>query len=382
MRKFLYILPLFISCISFPTSYDRIEPDKVRLLDFVYEPAEAVPGDTVSVKAIFSGRKIMPTDLTWKISYTVVTNLYGVNTALDTHLLEQNAQLCSFSDSTTCISFDMVIPDDILQKNPTIPENWQSELPDEFVNSIPEPFRSMDKKTILDSIHSLANLVNETDENLLQLITGNDNTLSTVLPHLLQALSVQIRLYAQIKGAHTIQSNYIVRYNNRFSKLSQTGIYSNINPVIDSIGVYKVKGKNLFSYNPEKNKHNFFRLYETHETVDDAPAIPIEKGYSYFLAAFTSQKDKEMTIEGNIMEEQHWTQWYYQLDATETEGVSVDDYMDIGGMGDSVSQLIVPADKRIKSFVLWLKVTDRLLNVINRPQGSTVKEFKGRFEYR
>ena len=101
MRKFLYILPLFISCISFPTSYDRIEPDKVRLLDFIYEPAEAAPGDTVSVKAIFSGKKIMPEDLTWKISYTVVTNLYGVNTALDTHLLEQNAQLCSLNKSAS-----------------------------------------------------------------------------------------------------------------------------------------------------------------------------------------------------------------------------------------------------------------------------------------
>ena len=43
-------ITLLIGCAEFPTAYSRIEPEKVRLLDFIYEPAEAAPGDTVLLK--------------------------------------------------------------------------------------------------------------------------------------------------------------------------------------------------------------------------------------------------------------------------------------------------------------------------------------------
>ena len=82
------------------------------------------------------------------------------------------------------------------------------------------------------------------------------------------------------------------------------------------------------------------------------------------------------------MTEDHWTSWYYKLDPEETEGVSRDDFMDIVSMGDPISLFITPASRKIKTFTLWLEVTDRLLNVVNRPQGSMVKEVRGKFRYK
>ena len=130
MRKNIYIVALlFLGCSTFPTSYNRIESDKVRLIDFIYEPSEAAPGDTVTIKAIFSGKEITPEELSWKVSTRVVKNIYGMDTAFDIHPLQYKTEQCYFSDNTSCISVEMVIPEDILYQSPMIPDDWQSGLP-------------------------------------------------------------------------------------------------------------------------------------------------------------------------------------------------------------------------------------------------------------
>ena len=40
-------LLLLAGCTDFPTKYSVIEDENTRLIDFIYEPAEAAPGDTV-----------------------------------------------------------------------------------------------------------------------------------------------------------------------------------------------------------------------------------------------------------------------------------------------------------------------------------------------
>ena len=75
------------------------------------------------------------------------------------------------------------------------------------------------------------------------------------------------------------------------------------------------------------------------------------------------------------------TQWYFQLNPKEIAGVSPYDYMNINNRGNFIDKLYPPADEKVKTFTLWLEVSDSLCNEINRPQGSTVEEVQGRFEY-
>ena len=57
----------FLSCSSlFPTNYDRIDAERVRILDYIYNPAEAAPGERVKVFAVFAGAgdSLNPEDIT------------------------------------------------------------------------------------------------------------------------------------------------------------------------------------------------------------------------------------------------------------------------------------------------------------------------------
>ena len=254
--------------------------------------------------------------------------------------------------------------------------------PDEIVNALPAGVKSLKKSEMLNIIELMAKQTKNANEAELAQISQNYPDIVEALPLLLQYLTVPIRLFAKIENAHTIRSEYSVRYNNCFTRLPDSHVYVNNNPVIDSVGIYKVKGAHKVTYDPSRKEHQFFRLYGPDDPEAIIQTIPIDtSNYSYFIAAFTSAIDEEMTVFGNLLKEQHWTQWYYQLDSNEIESVSYDDYMAIGGMGDMLSQLIPPASKKIKSFTAWLEVSDRLPNVLNRPQGSMVKEISGKFEY-
>jgi hypothetical protein len=67
----------------FSTSYERVDPDMTRLIDFIYEPADAAPGDTVTLTAIFAGRKIPLENITWRVSFNTVVDPYGTTKAFD-----------------------------------------------------------------------------------------------------------------------------------------------------------------------------------------------------------------------------------------------------------------------------------------------------------
>ena len=120
----LLLIGLLTNCAEFPTSYSRIEEDKTRLLDFIYEPAEAAPGDTVILTAVFAGEAISADELTWRISQQLVINEYGARTALDTTDLEYTLRDYSFSENTSTVSFAFVISPDVLKKSPIIPKRW------------------------------------------------------------------------------------------------------------------------------------------------------------------------------------------------------------------------------------------------------------------
>lgn len=383
LRLISILMLLFLGCTTFPTKYERIEEDKVRLIDFIYEPPEASPGDTVNVRAVFSGRKVLPEDLSWKISYKVLKNYYGFDTALDVHPLEYSTSECHFSENTSCISFNMVIPRNIIRESPSVPEDLLSLLPEKYRKMIPDEFARLKKNDLLNMVEMMASQIKKADETALKQISSQYDSIMEFLPQMLQYLTVQLRIFAKVDNWHTIQSDYSVRYNSIFSRLPGADVFVNTNPVIDSVGIYMVEGRGRQYYDPAEKKHKFLRLYGPDDPGKVIQEVLIDtSNTSYFVVAFTSRKDPEVTIEGNLMTEDHWTSWYYKLDPEETEGVSRDDFMDIVSMGDPISLFITPASRKIKTFTLWLEVTDRLLNVVNRPQGSMVKEVRGKFRYK
>ncbi|MGD9201150.1 MAG: hypothetical protein PVI26_06285, partial [Chitinispirillia bacterium] len=219
------------------------------------------------------------------------------------------------------------------------------------------------------------------------------NELKDYLPSLLQIFTVQMRIITEVNGFHKIKSDYSVRYNSKFSGLPQSNVYKNTNPVIDSIGVYIVREKGRISYNPAENNHDFVRLLGPSDTLvpgysdgDSARQIPVNDNYSYFFVAFNNNVDSTVTIEsalnGSVPTlEGHRAQWYFQVNASETQGVSGYDYMDVDVPGSLISVFTPPRDKRLKSFTLWCQIDDYRLNELFRPVGSTLKEVYGKFAY-
>lgn len=136
-------LLLLNGCSDFATQYDRVDTGELRLLDMQFEPAEAAPGDTVTVKAIFAGRQVLQSDARWRISYSVVTNYYGVDTAYDIQPFQPEYIPSAFSDQTSCLAFKIIVPRDMMIKNSSLSQDWVKDIPNTYAMFIPTDVRSL-----------------------------------------------------------------------------------------------------------------------------------------------------------------------------------------------------------------------------------------------
>ena len=386
--KYLFLLvPAIIAllgagCADFPTSYDRIEPDKPRLLDFIYEPAEAAPGDTVLLKAVFAGRKVTAEDLIWEASYNVSINEYGEQTQSDTVALELTPVDCSFSDQTSCIALRFVIPENIIENSDAVPDNWTKRIPDYYRDAIPATYGSLSKHDILQQLDQAATALSATPE------AADEDFLSS-LPLLLQYFTAPMQLFCTIRGGHPIQSTYSVRYNARFASLPQSGstIPVNRNPVVDSIRIYTVEENPLSSFNPATCTSPF-----TFTTITgDTATIRVKRDCTYFFGVFTGNIDSTISIDaalgnGTPLPEQHLLQWYREFDQRELDEVAPEDLLQISGNqlfgnDEHLAQLFPSLDEAITGTTVWVQILDQFINELFRPQGSTLKELRLRFVY-
>ena len=375
---------LLFGCIQFPTQYERIESDRVRLLDFIYDPPEAAPGDTVTVRAVFAGRALSPEDLSWKVSWKVVKNIYGTDTSFDEQELPATIEQGTFSEKTGCVNVRFVIPDNCIAESPMVPQEWTSLLPGELKGEIPGEIASLSKTEVLSMVDSLARFVEQADEAGLAAAEALMPEQVARLSMMVQLLTVPVRLFADIRKDHRIQSDYTVSYSSKFASWPATGVYANTNPRIDSVGVYKVEGANLMRFNPEGANTEFIPLSITGR---DTARIPVDKGYSYFLRVFTGRRDTVYTL-GDMMQgnspsriEEHSAEWLFQMEDDETEDLVPDDLMNATVLGDFDGLLLPPRKRRVINFTLWVQVTDSKLGVLNRSQGSALAEMHGVFDY-
>ena len=388
---------MIAGCEQFTTSYQRVDDGEFRLLDFIYDSADASPGDTVTLTAVFAGKKIddLANDIKWEISFDIKYNLMlGTRTVYDSMPLEKfttgtpqtyapdrrphpnwpNAQV---------IEFKIHIPDNIIRNSSHVPEQWADMLP-----NIPPEFMEMTKNQIIDTLESvLKNPTGAAGGNG----GGGGSGLSIqnidYFPLLLQVFTVPIRVTAKISEEHnglplphTIYSYHAIRYNRRVKERLKnvSGVYVNNKPNIEKVVVYKVKGNNVSSINNKSGlEYDSVVLDKTGDSV-----VTVENGYTYFLDALSNNLDSAMIFIDNKMKpsepEKHHQYRQFQLHNVDN-GIHHTRYMDID---NNNGKIILPTDKRITDFTFWVTVKDELFGELNRPDASNLVEVSGRFEYK
>lgn len=363
---------LFLSCAEFPTSYNWIESEEIRVLDFIYEPTEVAPGDSVTLLVVFAGDSIRPEDLQWSVSYKLSGNSFNLEIADSIVPLSYDHIDTTFSENTYTVGIRFQIPPNVMKESKMIPEDLMSLIPEEYKDFIPSEFASMSKSEFLDTVESYID-------------TPIDPEMEFFMPMIMELLTIKIRVFANVKGVLPVRSDYTVRYNTHFADVSRVNV--NTNPVINWIGIYKVKGENLQSFDTTKDSYEYFRLYRSDDdSVSDT--VIVDKGYSYFIAAETDNFDSVYSVLSLISPdfidtlETHLLGWFFQFDDNEIEDVDPYDLMDIAvATGGSQEILYPPQDKRVITFTLWAQVYDFNLTERHRPDGSALKEVCGKFYY-
>jgi len=103
MKKFVSIIAMAIAtvatvgCEQFSTKYDRIDDSEFRMLKYVWEPADAAPGDTITLTAVFAGKRVdLDSYLDWQVSFNVIRDLFGSTTVVDSVPLKAESRLVDF----------------------------------------------------------------------------------------------------------------------------------------------------------------------------------------------------------------------------------------------------------------------------------------------
>jgi len=380
----LFVFTGIISCSEFSSSYERIENDRIRLLDFMYEPAEAAPGDTVLVKALFAGKEITSDDISWRASFKVAMNSNGADTAFDEEPLDCTIQPYNFSERTSCVALRFVIPKNCILESPAIADDWVASLPQQLRATLPEEIANLSRTELISMVDSLSTIISKADAQEQELLVSLlPVDIAAALPLFMQLLTVKIRLYADVSRSHRIKSDYSVSFAPRIEKVPGISITRNHNPQVDSIGLYIVKGSNLTRLDRTGDGTEYVTLSRGN---DSAITIERKKGCTYFLEAFVHNRDSVRTLYDIVKNEPASTEeltaeWFFELKESESENVKVNDMMNVFPVNDLTAVLYLPLDTAISHFTIWVQVTDSKMNVYNRSQGSTVFEFNGTFTY-
>ena len=377
MTKIAFILIIcsflsVISCVNFLGDINRIEHYKVRVLDFIYDPPEASPGDTVKLTAVFAGMPIDISGIDWQVSFNLGGNGWTVDTAYDIQPLNYTPVDTQFSINTYTSSLKFVVPYDVMVQSSMIPNRWIDIFPEQLQSYIPDLLKSMDKTAIIAFMETFKT---ETIPEEIQ----------PIVPFILQLLSIKIRLFANVNGVR-VRSDYGVRYNSAYSSLPT--VKTNTNPTIKWLGIYKVKGEGLQSFDPAKHiqPYELFRLYSYKDSIL-SDTVVIDKGYSYFVATESGNFDSvpSLDFETNTMTaniETHFFSWYFMFDKTEQTGISQNLLPNVVQNMNAKTEIFFPSlHTNIKHFVMWVNVYDYFIKVRLRPEGSSLKEVNGVFSY-
>jgi len=367
----LIIIPIIaiiamVGCEQFSTSYQRVDESEFRMLKYIWEPADAAPGDTITLTAVFAGKRVdLDSYLRWWISFNVIRDLLGSTTVVDSALLKAESRPVDFSPNTQAVEFKIPVPKDIVRNSASIPEMWIDALPASLRGALPPGIDTLTKTRMVDMIETLAGNVNA-------ISSEETKALIPILQYFTVPMRISAKMHEQGRLPHTINSTQYIRYNNRFKA---AGIPVNTAPKVDKVVVYKVKGSDVSGIDDK----NGLALDSIFLDNSGTSVITVEKGYSYFLDAQSNNIDTTVTMDGKRIAEKHRIYRQFQLDAKETAGVHHSKFMDINNLNGKIT---FPANTKIKKFIFWLTVYDEVQNERLRPNGETLVEVSGRLEYK
>jgi hypothetical protein len=425
---------IMLQCVPFPDRYERIEPNKIRTNGFVYEPyPEGAPGDTIRAYMHFAGEKVDSVNL--QMSYSHVITIYGQDTVMDVFDLPVISESNRLPDS---LAFSFVVPESTFFKTKALPQEGL-QLIKQF---LPPSMQSLTQQDFAALLMDLGNLnYNNTDSitRFMQrqsalLPPGTDqnsslNTFLAVVGKLDSTFSIPAVLYAEAYADNgrklKIKGDFVIRYNRRLQNSPFAALFPvNEPPKVRWIGLYKVKGSNITSFNPADTSFtgDFSINYLYNKMFPDSvhDTVLIDNGYTYFLAADSGMVrytlhagtrvadsikgadtvwrilEKDTTIadtsryrrhvvdaagKNTVEMETFYYDWQYQdLDMGKVT-MPLDSLMVISPAGDPVVSMLPSLDTNFTHARIWTTVYDYLLNERNRPTAFTFRQADIYFKY-
>ncbi|MBD3345608.1 MAG: hypothetical protein GF401_11150 [Chitinivibrionales bacterium] len=384
----LILFAFLLSCFNFPTRFERIVNDELRPVTAVFSPySEAAPGDTLSVKIHFAGNPVIAVD-TMMVSYSVLNNVYGIN---DTFT---NVEAVQMIDST------MALPESV-EISFVVPDTKLDDLLAPFVARTDSALRAIDP--------ALAEMV--PPNILIEQLTNPDpafwdaipdSFINTMIAPALEYITKPAYFFITARSHNGIvlesRAEFVVRFNTNFKdipKLSQA-IQVNNNPEVRWMGVYKVEGDNVFSFDPLEftGEYEFFCFFnEADQSCTFDSVILIDTGYSYFIAADSGivQTDagldttrdayiQKVNGKDTIVLEEYFFQWFYEnLDESTLpqDSLFILERFD----QDPIARIYPPLDTQMRHFKVWVAVYDEFFGEFSRPRGMTLRQIEGVLEY-
>lgn len=391
---FLSVLCMYlINCSDWPTSYERIDDNKVRTLDFVYQNSgdttlcEAMPGDTLLLYAYFGGEPI--TDIDWKVSYNIFRDPYGeMDTALDVMPLEYTPITPDMTDipqATQAIGLQFIIPENVMVNNKS--------LNNEFVNEI-----ASQTGLAKEQLFTALNLLARTDTTMWSNFIPDPQQLAELkqqLPHIVQQLAIEARIIVKINGLYNVESDFTIRFNRGMHYFP--GIYTNANPKISYIGLYKLKDSSYPYFNPQDMSVNdsVLCLYiadssdmsSVGKNFITGDTVLIDKGFTYYLCVDTGYinnrdyRDLAISMTGNVDYETIFTQWCFRQEPDEITDIAVSEFMQLEDDNEHMVEFLPPLTDKIKTITFWVQNFDYFLGERFRPSASSLKGGKFYFKY-
>lgn len=399
-------LMISVSCTDYPTRYERVEADRLRVLGWVVTNltdtadtsgrlCEAAPGDSVQLTAYFAGEPLY--DLQWQVSWDVLTTPFGQDTAFTREPLdyvEVAVDSPSFSAATEIRAIRFKIRDDIFAQSPGLSDDLFSLL-------------GVDKTILLSVIDGYARLSPEeraADTVVSALLDSYGIDIGAVT----QLMSSTVMLFAVANDVNRMRGRVQVRYNRLME--DQPKVFTNRNPGLKFLGVHKVKGpaKATFTTRDMGATDTTFVLYPAGGPVSfggdrDVVAanvsyrdtVVIDKGYLYYVAVDSGVVDgvddrdtgvaltegAGLPTVGTPAPEIYFVSWFYEFDPVEFSRVDHDDLPLLINGGSILSPLYPSLDERVTEMSIWAKTYDFFTGERIRAIGTTVLESRVHFEY-
>lgn len=398
VKSMYVLLPiLLLGCVEFSTSFEEIDENRVRTIDFFYKNlvdtalCEAAPGDSMEISALFAGEKVQTIDMS--VSFDVLTTLYGQSNSsnkkpLDYHVIYStlNNDMSTEADTFT---FRFAVPQSMLKTSAFLPEeNWVGALPEDVQRIINPVFAAKTKTEMVSLIETFTE--NHVRWDMAGAAAGLPvDTLFTLYTTVfvpfaetyLQIFSALFELTAKVNGSYTVVSQGTVRYQRKFGNIGTV----NKNPQIKEMGIYRVFQNNVTYFDPALHSQPYEKivLFDSVGGISDtAYTLTVRPNESYFVFALADEPQTAVSMYGTQVEETYKFEWFYQQNIDKKNTPDSKDRLSVINSDDGpIVPLHVSESGVVNRCCVWVQVRDEAIGPRLYPTGSAVYSAQLFFSY-